>query len=1158
MKKLIGITAILLLLTTCSNPMLKWIDEPEEVTVFSNSAKMITSFSFGIAGEAVAIGVNPDPDTSKIPITVVLPSGNDPSRLTPAITFIGASMNPRSGEAGDFRGPVGYRVFAEDGTSQDYTALVNVKTSASRAIVLFELELPKEGTHTLAGGVVTENTEDEPGTVVIYVPAGTDLTNLTAHIMQTGVSLRAPNARGPADYSDPLLTLTGDFSQQQTYTVRAENGLTKTYSVTVIKAKDSARAITALSFGFGNNETVLIGAAPLPDGKIPIVVTVPDSELRSNGDLWLQPTITYTGVSIEGEKISGSAPAGSVGTAQADADVNFKDPVIYTVTAEDGAATDYEVKVYASGSNSTKQITGFYFIFPGSPALGAAGIINETAKTIAVSVPYGTALQSLAPVVYHTGESISPISGQPENFSNSVTNPVIYTVKAKDGSTQPYKVSVFAGANTAKAITAFEFNNVPGAVAAIGSVPGADGKLPVVVTIPYSQKDKITALEPLVTHTGASLTGAGIPAGGPGTLTGTAADFSSPQTYTVRAEDNTSQDYTVTVILGADTGADPTSAAASIDAFYFNNPLALGTIDQTSRTITLTVPYGTKRDALIPTIHYSGKSVKLGSGTPSEENPAFLVANFSTPQDYTVTAMDGSATKTYTVTVNVAERPLSSAKEITSLSFSGFTAAQTAGTTTIISASPDSNGFYPIEVMVPFGIDLADLTPVITHTGVSITPPGGSAQSTPNPFTDSARDFSSLQPQTYRVTAENGTERDYRVTVRTEDNNAKAITGFYFTEPLAVGDIDQDAKTITVTVPYGTNLGSLRPTVYIKGVSLSPVSGMANNFTSTAVYTVSAANGTVQPYTVRVIARQSSAKEITGFTFPGVAVTDTVIGAIPGPDGKIPIAVTVAENTGLGALSPAISHTGKTISPASGSAQNFNEPVTYTVTAQDGSVKDYVVQVHRAGSNSKIITGFSFRAVPVTGGQTVPAVGSVDQARRAIEVVVPADADISALKPEIFYIGASITPPDGSPKTTKPFTDTERDFSNSDASPLSYTVAADPSDQLSYTVTVRKEEQNLGLAVTFVGISDPGLIDTSFDQSAGELSITMKAGNAGYTAPYEWYLDGGKLPVSSTENRLVLKTADLKAGRHEVVAVATGPAPKYLHYTNKVYFIVHE
>lgn len=84
-------------------------------------------------------------------------------------------------------------------------------------------------------------------------------------------------------------------------------------------------------------------------------------------------------------------------------------------------------------------------------------------------------------------------------------------------------------------------------------------------------------------------------------------------------------------------------------------------------------------------------------------------------------------------------------------------------------------------------------------------------------------------------------------------NPAKAITAF--TIPLQVGstEIDEIEKIITVTMPFGTDVTALVPTITITGVSVSPASEVANNFTSTSTYTVTAADGSTQAYSVNVI-----------------------------------------------------------------------------------------------------------------------------------------------------------------------------------------------------------------------------------------------------------------------------------------------------------------
>jgi hypothetical protein len=1151
-KYFVVLPVFLALLAACSNPLLKWIETPgivetlqTPVGAISDSDKAITSFSFGILGETVMIRGAPPEGDDKTPITVILPAPVDKSNLIPAITFIGKALWPASGVPQNFNSPVTYRVTGRDDSWRDYEVEVLVKNASPALLKWFDLELPATG--LMAEGIVIESrTEGQPGDIVIHVPSRISLSSLTAHVLQTGV-LSGP---GVINGGESGVTLTGDFSAPRTYTVTAADGSKRAYEVTVIKDKDKSKEITAFSFaGLGDGAASIIGAVPGADGRYPIIVTVP---LRTDISA-LNPVITHTGVSITGSRI----PSGGAGTVTGSGTGIFPNPAAYTVTAEDGSIREYTVTVFTSNQNSGKQITGFYFLFPNAQGeAGSAGIINETAKTIAVTVPAGTDLRSLAPTIYHTGVLISPISGEPKDFRNSITNPVPYTVMARDGSRQTYMVSVYTADKGDKAIVAFDFAGITGETTVIGGTPGPDGKIPIVVTVPpYTDPSNTTpvniaALKPVITHTGYSITGGGVSVigAGPGTVSAPGlVDFTNPVPYWVTAEDKTSQGYAVTVIK-------PVPAAdvytARIDAFYFTNPVAIGAINQGARTIAVTVPWNTNLPALTPTIHYTGQDIKLGSaGVPETGKPAIIPANFSTPQTYTVRAQSGAAVA-YTVTVSPAPN---TEKTITALSFVGI---PTSDTTVAISSAPDSTGKYPIEAVVPPGTNTAALAPVITHTGASVSGPGVSGSGTggpPRTISGSSTNFSS--PVSYRVTAEDGSTRDYLISVRAEDNNAKEITGFYFTSPLAAGLIDQGSKTITVKVPYGTNLGSLSPAVYYTGVALDPASGRANNFSSPAIYTVRARNGTGQPYTVKVTAGQSSAKEITAFSFPGAGVLDTIIGSVPGPDGKIPISITVSRNTAVDALKPSVTHTGKTISPAPGTVLDFRTPVSYQVTAEDGSTKDYTVSVHISGGGNKIITAFIFKAVPLSGGSAVQAVGAIDQDTHTIEVILPASAAGSraSLAPTVSYIGASLTPPAGQAQTANPLTDVPRNFTG----PLTYRVNAADGTSQAYTVRVTMSEQNVGGTVTFRGISDPDLIRTSFDQSTGTLTLTLNT-VSGYGPPYEWYLDGGKLGVSNTEPRLTLRTADLQPGQHEVVVVVAKTGSGLVHYTNRVYFLVNE
>jgi formylglycine-generating enzyme required for sulfatase activity len=174
---------------------------------------------------------------------------------------------------------------------------------------------------------------------------------------------------------------------------------------------------------------------------------------------------------------------------------DFDSPVTYTVTAEDDSTQDYTVTVTVE-LNWAKAITAFNFASP-----SATGTINEASHTIAVTVPYGTAVTALVPTITHTGASVNPASGFAQNF----TNPVIYTVTAENASTQNYTVTVTvapavfvisgtggtAGNNQSFTYGTLSFNMkyVPGGTFPTGTgnqtLPTDSGANPATVSTPY-------------------------------------------------------------------------------------------------------------------------------------------------------------------------------------------------------------------------------------------------------------------------------------------------------------------------------------------------------------------------------------------------------------------------------------------------------------------------------------------------------------------------------------------------------------------------------------------------------------------------------------------------------------------------------------------------
>jgi len=91
-------------------------------------------------------------------------------------------------------------------------------------------------------------------------------------------------------------------------------------------------------------------------------------------------------------------------------------------------------------------------------------------------------------------------------------------------------------------------------------------------------------------------------------------------------------------------------------------------------------------------------------------------------------------------------------------------------------------------------------------------------------------------------------------------SSAKAITSFDFDalDPSVVGVIDEGAKTVSLSVPFGTDTSALVPTIAITGESVSPASGVAQDFSSAVSYTVTAADTSTQAYVVSVTVAANS------------------------------------------------------------------------------------------------------------------------------------------------------------------------------------------------------------------------------------------------------------------------------------------------------------
>jgi hypothetical protein len=744
----------------------------------------------------------------------------------------------------------------------------------------------------------------------------------------------------------------------------------------------AAKALTSFSFEAADN-TVLPNDVTATITGTTVAATVPfGTNLTA-----LVATFTTTGTSVTvggTPQVSGTTPN------------SFTDAVAYTVTAEDGSTQIFTVTVTPAPSDA-KEITAFSFEAADNNALTADVAATITGTTITATVPFGTDVSQLVATFSTTGTKVEvgaivQVSG---TTANNFANPVSYVVTAADNTTNTYTVTVIIAPNTAKEITAFSFETANNAGLSADVVAVISGTS-ISATVPFGTN--VSALVATFSTSGANVTVNAVTQ-----VSGTTAnDFTNPVSYLVTAADNSTQTYTVTVTIAA-------NSAKAITAFSFetiNNAglqaNVIGVISGTS--ITATVPFGTDITGLVATFSTTGNSVTVG-GTPQVSGTT--PNDFTSQVSYVVTAADNTM-QTYIVSLNVATN---TAKDITSFQFlSAGNQALAVNVTATISGTA-------ITAIVPFGTDITNLIATFSTTGDSVAVSGIVQVSG-----TTANDFTSAVD--YTVTASDNSTKTYTVTVINSLSGDKNILAFSI---LGIDGII-NGTNISLVVPNGTDLTALIPTISISGASVSPGSLVPNNFTAPATYTVTAADNTTKQYTVTVLLASQIAKDITRFTINGL---DAIIADTSATSGTITI--NMPNGTDLTALSPVVTITGVSVSPASGQTVNFTNTVNYVVTAADGSMKTYTVNVGIVnGNGTKLIS--SFTILGVDGQITNGAQSST------ITLTLPAGTDLTAQTPTIVINASSINPPSRVPQ----------DFTM----PVIYTVTAADGSTRVYTVTV--------------------------------------------------------------------------------------------------------
>jgi hypothetical protein len=377
-------------------------------------------------------------------------------------------------------------------------------------------------------------------------------------------------------------------------------------------------------------------------------------------------------------------------------------------------------------------------------------------------------------------------------------------------------------------ITDFEFDGWPNATSVIGGVPGPDGTRMIMVIVPTGADP--TKLKPIVdtvpgvaisspAPTGSNLTSYS-PPDTPPVYTFPEGDYSRPTSWTAVDKNGNTQQYTLVVNKA------PSTDCRVTDFLFKEYPYAPVTIDETTKKITVEVPFGEDKTSLVPVISISGGSVAFPDGTPIDGSEQDFSGGNKT---ITVTAGDGSF-QNYTLEIN---NGADADAEITSFVIDGYP-----GAVGVIDGNAGT-----IKAELPYGVSLTNLKPLIQFKGKTLEPASGLP-----------RNFNG--PVLYQVTAaDNTTTRTYQVTLTNKPGNTDTgIFNFVITNvpnaKVVIGrnPRPEDGKIpIVIQVPYGTNEKNLIPEITLASSTstISPASrviipfGNAGN-NQEAVYTVTA------------------------------------------------------------------------------------------------------------------------------------------------------------------------------------------------------------------------------------------------------------------------------------------------------------------------------
>ena len=513
--------------------------------------------------------------------------------------------------------------FTMPSTGKDITAKAIFEVdpnNASTACVLEDVEL----------AIPSATVSREGSKITITLPAGTDTSKLADAMLKFTVSKYADIIRAGDDAAWPAAgkACGMELDKAVTFTVRSEKNLIgkdetakADYKVTITVAKSSAKDITAVKLLNADKSVIAEGKL---NGTTWTITLPPDTDkalinkIGTSTDVFMQ--INYTGVSLaqaEGyDDATGIIGKWSSGNVMCGISPNSSKT--FTVTAEDDSTKTYTVEIK--------------YTAPNAPTLsgGSATRSSKTAATVKFTsseagnyfyqvVDHGAAV----PTVDTSKSGTSAVKGENtitlSNLTEDARDIYIVVKNASGGESAALKVEIPAYGSGSETPDTGKFTitiNAPKGGTITTNRTKADKGDEIIVTVkPDSGYQMVEG----------SLTYSLAVAGGE-TVKITGNRFIMPA-------------GNVTITCKWETA---TTTAKGITSFSING--VAGAVNNSTNTITITMPRGTDVTKLTPVIATNGvKSLTPGNGE---------TVDFTNAVTYTAAMEDGSS-KTYTVTVYV-------------------------------------------------------------------------------------------------------------------------------------------------------------------------------------------------------------------------------------------------------------------------------------------------------------------------------------------------------------------------------------------------------------------------------------------------------------------------------------------------------------------------